>query len=252
MIPSWSASPLRIASTAAALALGVALCGCCSCLKPDAKSPTVAVSGTPAVSVKPGINEEFLKPDLNPNQWVERFEKEGREVFDQRREIVAALGLKPGMTIADVGAGTGLFTFLFADAVGKQGTVYAVDISPVLLVHLGRRAAEGGYGQVKVHRGGEQDTRLPANSVDRIYICDTYHHFEYPAPMLASLKKALKPGGEMVVVDFTRIPGVSSEWMMTHVRAGQQVFESEIVAAGFTKVGEPLTFKDNYVVRFRK
>ena len=70
--------------------------------------------------------------------------------------------------------------------------------------------------------------------------------------MLASLKKALKPGGEMVVVDFKRIPGVSSEWMMTHVRAGQEVFESEIIAAGFTKVGEPLTFKDNYVVRFRK
>lgn len=252
MSPSWSASPLRIATTTAALALGALLAGGCACRLPDAKPPTSAQIEAPQVSVKPGINEEFLKPDLNPNQWVERFEKEGREVFDHRREIVAALGLKPGMAIADVGAGTGLFTFLFADAVGKKGTVYAVDISPVLLVHLGRRAAEGGYGQVKVHRGGEQDTRLAADSLDRIYICDTYHHFEYPAPMLASLKKALKPGGEMVVVDFKRIPGVSSEWMMTHVRAGQEVFESEIVAAGFTKVGEPLAFKDNYVVRFRK
>ncbi len=239
-------------TVAAALALGVILSGCCTCLNPSAKTPATAQVNTQAVSVKPGINEEFLKPDLNPNQWVERFEKEGREVFDHRREIVTSLGLKPGMAIADVGAGTGLFTFLFADTVGKEGTVYAVDISPVLLVHLGRRAAEGGYGQVKVHRGGEQDAQLPENSLDRIYICDTYHHFEYPAPMLASLKKALKPDGEMVVVDFKRVPGVSSDWMMTHVRAGQEVFEAEILAAGFRKVGEPVVLKDNYVSRFRR
>jgi ubiquinone/menaquinone biosynthesis C-methylase UbiE len=203
-------------------------------------------------SVKPGINEEFLKPDLNPRQWVERFEKEGREVFDHRRELVAATGLKPGSAVADVGAGTGLFTFLFADAVGASGRVYAVDISPVLLAHLKGRAQEGGYGQVATVLGADKSAKLPAASVDSVFLCDTYHHFEYPQPMLASLHTALRRNGELLLVEFKRLPGVSSDWMLTHVRAGQEVFEAEIAAAGFVKLGEPVKLQDNYVTRFRK
>lgn len=203
-------------------------------------------------SVKPGINEEFLKPDLNPRQWVERFEKEGREVFDHRREIVAAAQLKPGARIADVGAGTGLFTFLFADAVGTQGKVYAVDISTPLLAHLKGRAREGGYPQVATVLGANQSARLAPNSVDTVFLCDTYHHFEFPQHMLASLREALTRDGELLLVEFKRIPGVSTDWMLSHVRAGQDVFEEEIAAAGFRKVGEPVMLKDNYVSRFRK
>jgi len=203
-------------------------------------------------SVKPGINEEFLKPDLNPRQWVERFEKEGREVFDHRREIVAAARLQPGAAVADVGAGTGLFTFLFADAVGESGRVYAVDISPVLLAHLKGRAQEGGYRQVDTVMGTDKSAKLAAGSVDRVFLCDIYHHFEFPRHMLASLHQALRRNGELLLVEFKRIPGVSSDWMLTHVRAGQEVFEAEIIAAGFEKLGEPLTLKDNYVTRFRK
>lgn len=203
-------------------------------------------------SVKPGINAEFLKPDLNPAPWVERFEKEGREVYDQRHRIVAAVGLKPGSVVADVGAGTGLFTFLFADEVQPGGRVYAVDISPALLGHLRRRASERKDDSVVVVQGGERDARLPGESVDRVFICDTYHHFEYPAPMLASIHRALRPGGELVLVEFKRVPGESSEWVLNHVRAGQDVFESEIRAAGFERVDEPVSLKENYVVRFRK
>lgn len=92
----------------AVLFLGLALLGAAGC-----QSTPTAPAVTETQSVKPGINDEFLKPDLNPSNWVERFEKEGREVFDHRQEIVAAAGLKPGQRIADVGAGTGLFTFLF-------------------------------------------------------------------------------------------------------------------------------------------
>ncbi len=203
-------------------------------------------------SVKPGINDEFLRPDLNPRQWVERFEMEGREVFDHRRELVAAARPKPGSRIADVGAGTGLFTFLFADAVGPAGRVDAVDISPPLLAHLKGRAREGGYGQVVTVLGSDRSAGLAPGSVDLVFLCDTYHHFEFPRHMLDSLHAALVPGGELLLVEFKRIEGVSSEWMLGHVRAGQDVFESEIVAAGFRKLGEPVTLKDNYVVRFRK
>jgi predicted methyltransferase len=219
---------------------------------PGCQSGSANLSSAETRSVKPGINDEFLKPDLNPRQWVERFEKEGREVFDHRREIVAAAQLKAGARIADVGAGTGLFTFLFADAVGAQGKVYAVDISTPLLAHLKGRATEGGYGQVVTVLGADKAARLAPNSVDTVFLCDTYHHFEFPQHMLASLHEALTREGELLLVEFKRIPGVSSDWMLSHVRAGQEVFEAEITAAGFRKVGEPVMLKDNYVSRFRK
>lgn len=207
----------------------------------------------PAVQgATPAINADFMNPGMDPDSWVERFEREGREVYDHRQEIVKIVGLKPGARVADIGAGTGLFTFLFAEAVGPTGLVYAVDISPALVAHLRSRAAASGDSQVVPVLGAPDDPRLPPSSVDRVFLCDTYHHFEQPGPMLAAIHKALRPKGELVLVEFKRIPGVSSEWMLNHVRAGQEVFEAEIISAGFRKVGEPLRLEDNYVTRFRR
>ncbi len=84
-------------------------------------------------SVNPGINDSFEDP--SPKSFVERFEKEGREVYDNREAIVQKLGLKPGMIVADVGAGTGLFTRLLAPEVGEKGKVYAVDIAQPFVTH---------------------------------------------------------------------------------------------------------------------
>lgn len=95
-------------------------------------------------------------------------------------------------------------------------------------------------------------TKLPANSIDLAFICDTYHHFEYPAPTLASLHRALRKGGEIYLIDFKRIEGESSDWIMKHVRAGEEVFTAEIEAAGFKRLGGVKLLKDNYIVRFRK
>ncbi|MHB9005864.1 MAG: class I SAM-dependent methyltransferase, partial [Limisphaerales bacterium] len=85
-----------------------------------------ATATPPERSVAPGINAEYLKPGLDVDQWVERFEKEGREIYDQRDRIVDATGVKPGLVVADIGAGSGLFTLEFAGRVGPRGTVYAV------------------------------------------------------------------------------------------------------------------------------
>jgi predicted methyltransferase len=206
----------------------------------------------PEASAKPGVNAEFLKPDLPVPQWVERFEKEGREVFDHRHDIVKLLQLRPGMTVADIGAGTGLFTLLMAEAVGPRGRVFAVDIARDFLRHIEQRAAGAGLRNIRTVLGTERSVELPPNSVDLAFICDTYHHFEYPHSTMTSLWRALRPGGEVVVVDFKRIPGESSQWTLDHVRAGQEVFEREIEAAGFRKVGQVDLLKQNYIVRFRK
>ena len=202
-------------------------------------------------SVKPGINDTFRDP--NVKEFQGRFEVESREVFARRKEIVAAVGLKPGMSIADVGAGTGLFTRLFAETVGPKGQVVAVDISRKFLDHIAATSREKGQPQVTTVLAKPDSTELPPTSVDMAFICDTYHHFEFPLKTMASLQKALRPGGRVVVIDFKRVPGTSTDWVLNHVRAGQEVFEAEIVQAGFRKVEEKSELlKENYVLVFEK
>jgi len=128
-----------------------------------------------------------------------------------------------------------------------------VEIAPKFLTHIRARAEKANITNVETILCTARSVELPENSINLAFICDVYHHFEFPQASLASLHKALKPGGEIVLVDFKRIPGESSEFVMGHVRAGQEVFESEIVAAGFEKVGEVKdVLKENYFVRFRR
>ncbi|MCA9267825.1 MAG: class I SAM-dependent methyltransferase [Planctomycetales bacterium] len=202
-------------------------------------------------SVKPGVNARFENP--NVPEFVERFEREGRDAFDHRIEIVAALKLKAGMVVADVGAGTGLFTRLFSPIVGDDGKIFAVDISDKFVAHIEKLAQEQKQQNIVGVVCEADDVRLAPASVDLVFICDTYHHFEYPQKTMASIRKALKPGGQVVLIDFVRIDGVSSEWTLGHVRAGQEVFCKEIEDAGFKQVDEQKgLLKESYFVRFEK
>ena len=203
-------------------------------------------------SVKPGINDSFLSA-TSADGFVERFETESREIAAHRDDIVAAVGLREGQAVADVGAGTGLFMEPFAQAVGPSGRVYAVDLAPAMVRHLLQRKRRLGIEQVQVVECTEDSVELPANSVDVVFVCDTYHHFEYPRATLASIHAALRPGGELVVVDFHRIEGVSRPWLLEHVRAGEEVFTAEIEDAGFERVQRrDDLLEENYFLRFRK
>ncbi len=201
-------------------------------------------------SVRPGINDDFLQGD--PASYVERFEKEGREVFDQRNVIVEASGVKPGMVVADVGAGTGLFSRLFARQVGVEGRVYAVDIAPNFVYQLVRDSRHQGFDNLIGVICDSRSSTLPPNSVDLVFVCDTYHHFEFPYSTLDSIHTALRPGGRMMVIDFEREEGVSTDWILNHVRAGKSVFRAEIEKAGFRLVEEVDFLKDNYGLIFEK
>ncbi|MGB5832520.1 MAG: class I SAM-dependent methyltransferase, partial [Thiohalocapsa sp.] len=110
--------------------------------------------------------------------WRKIFERSGREVFDKRFQIIEALGIQPGMRIADVGAGTGLYTLLFARAVGPAGRVYAVDISESFVEAITKRAIEYHVDNVVPVVNDQQNTELPPESVDLVFLADTYHHFE--------------------------------------------------------------------------
>lgn len=226
-----------------ALALLIALLIGCT------KEPTPPSAETPE-----GINDNFLSEDLDVDSYVERFEGESREIFVERHAIVEALALATGSQIADIGAGTGFFTALLAEKVGRNGAVYAVEISPKFLEHLRERFAGEEPTPIQVIEGTRNSVELTPSSVDAAFICDVYHHFESPKDSLASLHSAIRPGGSLILIDFERIPGESPEWIFEHVRAGKEVFRAEIEAAGFVWMEEIQIegLKNNYMLRFER
>ncbi len=218
------------------------------------------VADTPATEQSPknlpkGINDNFLDPDLKIDEWVERFEVESREVVACQKGILAACGLKPGMTIADVGSGTGLYVAPFSRTVGDSGEVIAVDISPKFVKHLKGRIHDEKISNARVVLCSNKSVNLKPESIDRAFICDVYHHFEFPQSSLESIHKALRPGGRVILVDFHReIEGPRREWMMNHIRAPKEVFQQEIIDAGFKLVEDVQVegFKENYLLVFEK
>jgi cyclopropane fatty-acyl-phospholipid synthase-like methyltransferase len=208
----------------------------------------------PASDVKPSINKDFLDPNMKIEEWIGKFEIESREVFSARKEILETLKIKPGMRVADVGAGTGLYTKLFSREVGAEGWVYAVDISTIFLDHINEDAQHLKLDNITSVLCDQDSVNLPPESVDLVFVCDTYHHFEFYPETLASIKRALKPGGSLVIVDFERIEGKSRPWTMTHVRAGKEIVQSEIEEAGFELIGSPKLdgLSENYLLIFSR
>ncbi len=201
-------------------------------------------------SVRPGINRAYADPDWS--SWVARLERPDREVYVRREAIVAASAVRPGMTVADIGAGTGLFTRLFAPRVHPGGTVYAVDISATFIDNILRSCREQGLSNVQGVVNTPRDVSLPPASIDLAFLSDTYHHFEYPRSMLASIRRALRPDGRLIVIDFRRQPGISNPWILGHVRAGRDTVIREIQAGGFRLLDDKPLLRSNYFLVFGK
>jgi len=201
-------------------------------------------------NVRPGINQHYQNPDFD--YWVSIFESPGREIFDHRQAIVESLELTPGMNVADIGSGTGFFSLLFAQRVGPEGTVYAVDIAEEFVQKTLNRAHASDMHNVQGIVNDSKSVKLPENSIDLAFICDTYHHFEYPLTIMQSVHDALKTGGMVVVIDFKRIPDFSSSWVMGHVRTNQQSVIEEIESRGFKFIEETPLLRRNYFLRFVK
>jgi ubiquinone/menaquinone biosynthesis C-methylase UbiE len=131
--------------------------------------------------------------------WLERPEREQEE---QPTKLLKALKFKPGDVVADIGAGSGYYSFRIAPLVGARGKVLAVDIQPEMLDIIRKRAKAAKITNVEPIQGTESDPKLPANSVDLILMVDVYHEFSFPWEMTTAMVKALKPGGRLVFVEF--------------------------------------------------
>lgn len=133
--------------------------------------------------------------------WLERPEREREE----RPELaVKLLEIRPGMVIADIGAGSGYFTRRLARRAGPAGKVYAVDIQPAMIDLLRRNAAREGLTNIVPVLGAEADPRLPAASIDLMLLVDVYHEFAHPQAMLRKMREALKPGGRLVLLEYRK------------------------------------------------
>lgn len=219
--------------------------------QPQTAAPEPSVVET---NVRPEINRTFKDPNVAVDTWADRFTGESREVFSERFNVLAALNLKPGDRIADIGAGTGLYVKLFAESVGEQGAVYANDISQPFLDFIKKNATADGLTNVTTVLGGDKTSNLPEASLDIVFHSDVYHHFEFPQTMVRNLANILKADGEMYVLDFERIEGVTPQRLLDHVRAGKEVVIKEIEASGFRFVEEielP-NLSENYLLRFQK
>jgi ubiquinone/menaquinone biosynthesis C-methylase UbiE len=133
--------------------------------------------------------------------WLDRPEREEEEQPDQ---ALAALGIKRGMVVADVGAGSGFMSFKMAKLVGPSGKVYANDIQPEMLEILRTRARENKITNLETVLGTDRDPKLPAGAIDLILLVDVYHEFSHPQAMLDRMREALKPSGRLVLLEYRK------------------------------------------------
>ena len=131
--------------------------------------------------------------------WLEREEREREERTDL---LVAALRLKPGMVVADIGAGTGYLSRRMVPALMPGGRVLAVDVQPEMVSLLQNMVRETGLAQIQPSLGTENDVKLPPASVDLAIMVDVYHELAFPYEVLASIIRALRPGGQLVFVEY--------------------------------------------------
>jgi SAM-dependent methyltransferase len=201
-------------------------------------------------SVNPGINDHYH--GAKHADWVPVFESPSREIYAQRYAIASALDIRPGMRIADIGAGTGFFSLIFADRTGPQGVVYAVDIAEDFIKNIERRAEEARFTNLVGVINNGRESGLAPQSIDLAFICDTYHHLEYPKTTMRSIHHALSDRGEVVIIDFRTGPGVGSAWVKRHVRAGRETVIREMRDFGFELVEDLPLLRTNYFLRFKK
>jgi ubiquinone/menaquinone biosynthesis C-methylase UbiE len=179
--------------------------------------------------------------------WLERSE---REIEERPQLLIDALEIKPGQTIADLGAGSGYYSFRIAPLVGERGTVLAIDVEPRMLTIVSERAKRDGVKNITTVLGTPSDPNLEPNSVDLLFMVDVYHELAFPFEVMTKVREALKPGGRVALIEYrAEDPAVMIK--PVHKMSERQVIR-ELTAAGFRHQKTVRTLPLQHLVLFQK
>jgi ubiquinone/menaquinone biosynthesis C-methylase UbiE len=152
---------------------------------------------------QPRSPEQMHQVHHDPAAYVAMLEDPGRDAYQKPEQVMSALALRPGEVVADIGSGSGYFTVRLAASVGPGGRVYGVDVDPDMVRHLNRRVRDAGLRNVHTLLSLPDDPLLP-EPVDRFLVVDTWHHIDDQPKYLATMRRLLKPGGQVVMIDFQK------------------------------------------------
>lgn len=214
-----------------------------SCTSAPPKPDVAPVTKHDEKNHKPGHKHRFEDPETYAKRWNDP----ARDDWQKPAQIVASLVLEEGMTVVDLGSGTGYLLDKLAAAVGDKGKVIGVDIEPKMVAYLQKTIASQGWKNISAQLAKPDDAGLAPESVDRIVTLNTWHHIRDRVAYAQRLSKALKPGGALVVVDFIHDKEVEGPPMKMRLTVAQVARELE--AAGFAVDIPEESLQRHYIVR---
>ena len=229
------------------VAVGLAFSALSACTAPRVHDP--AAAHPTAAETPPDDQATSHHSFENVAQWTKVFDDPARDQWQKPQALVDALKLRPGMHVADLGAGTGYFSRYLAAAVGTQGTVFAVDTEPNLVARLRERAEQETTPNVVPILASPNNPRLPAASIDVVLVVDTYHHIDGRRDYFRKLQSCLARDGRVAIVDWQQ-RDLPIGPPASHKLAREKVVE-EMTAAGYALVGEPTVLPYQYFLIFQ-
>ncbi len=192
--------------------------------------------------------EEMHRLHQDSKAYISFLDDPQRDAYQKPHEVVMALELKHGEVVADIGSGSGYFTFRLAQHVGETGRVYAVDVNPDMILHMNRRIRDMKLRNVVAVLSAADDPLLMDGSIDRFFICDTWHHIQNQEHYLALMKKMLKPGGQVIMIDFQKKESPVGAPM--EMRIAREDLIKQMEANGFKVVREDTFLPYQYFLVF--
>ncbi|MGH7204895.1 MAG: class I SAM-dependent methyltransferase [Nitrospiraceae bacterium] len=184
-------------------------------------------------------------------EYLEQLDRPERDQYQKPAQVVEALGLKPGMAVADLGSGSGYFTRRFVEAVTESGMVYAIDVEQEMLTYTKESLVHLHIPFTAEFILARSDSpKLPADSVDLIFVCNTYHHLENRATYFSNVKSALKPGGRVAIVDFYHDDRSGPLGFPKHHLVPRDTVVTEMTQAGYKLLREHTFLPRQYFLEF--
>jgi len=186
----------------------------------------------------------------NVEHWAAVFDDPARDAWQKPQEVIRAMGIRPGQTVADLGTGTGYFLRYLSPAVGPGGTVFALDTETALIEHVRERASREGWTNVRPLVCPPDSPGLPEGSTDLVLVVDTWHHLDDRLGYLSRLRRILAPGGRVAIVDFRKDASPPPGPPAVH-RLDRSAVIEEFRQAGWQLVEEPKVLDEQYILIFR-